>query len=215
MIPNGCDLELFTPSKRRRHELPGVDDDDFVAGFTGTHGVANGLDAVLDAAAELKRRNRYDIKLVLIGDGGQKKRLVARAEREELDNCLFFSSVKKIDIAPIIASFDYGLQILANVPAFYFGTSPNKFFDYISAGVPVLCNYPGWLAEMIAEHRCGVVVPPDDPFAFAEALCCLADQRDEAAAMGRNSRALAESQFSREQLAERFVDIVEHPEGRH
>jgi glycosyltransferase involved in cell wall biosynthesis len=209
MIPNGCDLGLFTPNNRERSKLAGVEAGDFVAGFTGTHGVANGLDAVLDAAAELKRCGRRDIKLVLIGDGGQKERLVARAKRDELDNCLFLSSVKKTAIAPITASLDCGMQILANVPAFYFGTSPNKFFDYIAAGVPVLCNYPGWLAEMIVSHRCGVAVTPDDPAAFATALCRLADNRDEAAAMGRNGRALAESQFSREMLAKRFVNAIE------
>ena len=65
---------------------------------------------------------------------------------------------------------DVGLQLLANVPAFYYGTSPNKFFDYIASGVPPLINYPGWLAELVNEHHCGFAVPPDDPAAFADAL---------------------------------------------
>lgn len=211
MIPNGCDLGLFTPAKRKGLKLAGVEDGDFVAGFTGTHGVANGLNAVLDVAGELKRRSCRHIKLVLIGDGGQKELLVARAKREALDNCLFFPLVKKIDIAPITASLDCGLQILANVPAFYFGTSPNKFFDYIAAGIPVVCNYPGWLAEMITAHECGIAVPPDDPALFADALCRLAESPERAATMGRNGRALAESQFSREQLAARFVQTIEQP----
>ena len=51
-----------------------------------------------------------------------------------------------------------GMQILANVPAFYFGTSPNKFFDYLASGLPVLNNYPGWLAEMINEYECGYAI---------------------------------------------------------
>ncbi len=211
MIPNGCDLALFLPGKRGPLELPGVAGDDFVAGFTGTHGVANGLDAVLDAAAELKRRGCQHIKLVLIGDGGKKEQLVARARKEQLDNCLFFPSVKKTDIASITASLDCGLQILANVPAFYFGTSPNKFFDYIAAGVPVLCNYPGWLTEMIVARGCGAVVPPNDPVAFADALCRLAEDRLGTAAMGRNGRILAEAEFSRERLAARFMEVLEHP----
>src|SRR6478609_4237381 len=66
MIPNGCDLDIFTPVKRSRVGLPGVREGDFVAGFTGAHGIANGLGAVLDAAAELRRRGRENIKLVLI-----------------------------------------------------------------------------------------------------------------------------------------------------
>ena len=53
---------------------------------------------------------------------------------------------------------DIGLMILENIPAFYYGTSPNKFFDYISLGLPVLNNYPGWLVEMISENNCGIAV---------------------------------------------------------
>ena len=52
----------------------------------------------------------------------------------------------KTELNKLVASADVGLMVLANVPAFYYGTSPNKFFDYISSGLPVLNNYPGWLA---------------------------------------------------------------------
>ena len=209
MIPNGCDLDLFTPAKRGPLDLPGVGSGDFVAGFPGAHGVANGLDALLDTAVELKRRGRNGIKLVLIGDGNRKDALVARARREGLDNCLFFPVVKKTEIARITASFDCGLQILADVPGFYYGTSPNKFFDYLAAGIPVACNYPGWLADIIGEHQCGTAVPPGDPAAFADALCNLADGPAAAAAMGRNGRRLAEAEFSRGRFSQRFVEVLE------
>ena len=76
-------------------------------------------------------------------------------------------------------------MILANIPAFYYCTSPNKFFDYISSGLPVLNNYPGWLAEMIKEHQCGIAVPPGDPVAFADALIHLADSPGLRRFMGR------------------------------
>ena len=209
MIPNGCDLELFTPAKRAPLNLAGVQPGDFVAGFTGVHGIANGLDAVLAAAAELRRRGRNDIKLVLIGDGNQKDGLVARAAREGLDNCLFFPPVKKTEIARITASFDCGLQILADVPAFYYGTSPNKFFDYISAGLPVVNNYPGWLAELVTERRCGIAVPPRDAPALADALITLADDRGRREAMGHQARQLAVTEFGRQRFAERFLALIE------
>jgi glycosyltransferase involved in cell wall biosynthesis len=209
MIPNGCDLDLFMPGLRAPLPLPGVNPGDFVAGFTGAHGVANGLDAVIDAAVALQRLGRKDIKLVLIGDGNRKDALVARAQREGLDNCRFFPPVKKTELARITASFDCGLQILADVPAFYYGTSPNKFFDYISAGLPVVTNYPGWLADMITAHQCGIAVPPRDATALAEALCRLADSGGEArAAMGERARRLAETEFARSKLGESFVAIL-------
>jgi glycosyltransferase involved in cell wall biosynthesis len=209
MIPNGCDLELFHPSKRRPLDLPGIAPGDFVAGFTGAHGVANGLDAVLDAAAELKRRGRRDIKLVLIGDGKSKPALVERARREDLDNVLFFPLVKKTEIARITASFDCGLQILANVPAFYYGTSPNKFFDYLSSGVPVLVNYPGWMAELAHSADSGKAVKPGDAVAFADSLEHLAGDANRRIAMGENARRLAEARFSRSRLGLEFCRLIE------
>ena len=209
LIPNGCDLELFSPAKRAPLDLPGLAPGDFVAGFAGTHGVANGLGAVLDAAAELKRRGRNGIKLMLIGDGNQKDGLVERARREGLDNCLFFPPVKKTEMAQITASLDCGLQILADVPAFYYGTSPNKFFDYISAGLPVVNNYPGWLADEITSQECGVVVPPRKPAALADALVKLADDSATREAMGLRARQLAEKKFNRANLTRQWIDIVE------
>lgn len=209
MIPNSCDLEVFQPGSRDDLQLEGVSRSDTVAIFTGAHGIANGLGAVLDVASELLKRNRDDIKLVFIGDGNTKSKLVERAAAEKLRNCLFFDPIPKQQLTRIVGSSDIGLMILANVPEFYYGTSPNKFFDYIAAGLPVLNNYPGWLADMIQEHQCGLAVPPDDPGAFADALVQLADNPELRHEMGSRSRKLAESQFDRDQLGNQLVDLLE------
>lgn len=210
MIPNGCDLELFTPAHRSEAvTLDGIGERDFVAIFCGAHGVANGLDAVLDAAKVLKRREADDIKILLVGDGKLKPRLKERARAEALDNCIFCDPMPKHKLSKVTASVDVGLMILANVPAFYYGTSPNKFFDYIASGLPVLNNYPGWLAEMIDKNGCGVAVPPDDPEAFADALIQLRDGAAKRTGMGIKARSLAETQFNRADLADRFVSFLE------
>lgn len=208
LIPNGCDLDLFAvPTEPWRPA--GVGPGDLMAVFTGTHGIANGLDAVLDAAAELMRRGRADIKLVLIGDGKLKARLQARATAEGLANVVFHPPVGKLKLAGLMAETDVGMQILANVPAFYYGTSPNKFFDYLASGLPVLNNYPGWLAELITRHRCGFAVPPDDPVSFAEALIQAAGQRELLLGMGERARELARVEYDRGRLAGQFVACLE------
>lgn len=208
MIPNGCDLDIFgTPGEPWRPE--GIDPNDLMAVFTGAHGIANGLDAVLDAAAELKRRGRTDIKLLLIGDGKLKSALQERARTEGLDAVVFHPPVSKQRLARLMAATDLGMQILANVPAFYYGTSPNKFFDYLASGLPVLNNYPGWLAEIITRNECGYAVPPDDPVAFADALINAADNRDLLPRMGERASALAHSEFDRQELSTRFVRWLE------
>lgn len=209
MIPNGCDLDVFHPGLRKDLHLAGINRGDFVAGFTGAHGPANGLNALIDVASELKRRGASHIKLAFIGDGKEKALLQKRAVAEGLDNCLFFPPVPKHELSSVTASLDCGLMILKNVPAFYYGTSPNKFFDYISSGIPVINNYPGWLAELIKENDCGKVVPPDDACAFADALEKLAADKEECQRMGRNSRALAENTFDRSLLANQFVAEIE------
>lgn len=208
MIPNGCDLDIFdSPAQSWRPQ--NVDDSHLMAVFAGTHGVANKLDAVLDAAACLKARRRDDIRLVLIGQGKLKPALVSRAKAEGLDNVIFHDPVNKERLAGLMASADLGLQVLANVPAFYFGTSPNKFFDYIASGLPVLNNYPGWLAEMIVREDCGFAVAPEDPEAFADALERAASDRVELKAKGQRGRELAARSFDRKLLAGRFVQWLE------
>ncbi len=209
MVPNGCDLDLFDPDNGEILRPAGVDKDDFLAIFSGAHGIANGLDAVLDAASELKRKGRNDIKLVFIGDGRLKPALVKRAVDEGLNNCLFLDPVPKLKLTAYLRGADAGLMILDNIPAFYFGTSPNKFFDYIAVGLPVINNYPGWLANMITENNCGSAVVPGDPNSFAEVLEKLADNPDLTKQMGINARALAALEFDRKDLGDRFVNFLE------
>lgn len=209
MVPNGCDLDIFGSELPQAWRPEGVAESDLMAIFTGAHGIANGLHAVLDAAIELKRRGRDDIKLVLVGDGRLKPSLVERAVAEQLNNVIFHPPVSKDRLAGLMASADLGLQILANVPAFYYGTSPNKFFDYIAAGLPVLNNYPGWLTDMIREHECGFAVPPDDAAAFADALEQAADDRAALEGMSQRARDLAKLQFDRNKLGAKFVEWLE------
>lgn len=207
MVPNSCDLDIFT-DQAEPWRPSGIQQTDFMAVFAGTHGIANGLDAVLDAAAALKQRGRLDIKLLLIGSGKMKPSLQVRVRDENLNCVIFHDSVTKAELAGLMRSADIGLQILANVPAFYFGTSPNKFFDYIAAGLPVLNNYPGWLAEMIERERCGYAVKPADSVAFADALEGAADNRDALVEMGVRANALARREFNREVMAKHWVDWV-------
>lgn len=216
MIPNGCDLDLFRPCDEPLDDPRFGSPDELRAVFTGAHGMANGLNAVLDAAAELKRRGERGIRIIFLGKGGEKRQLMERSRADGLDGLVtWLDPIPKKELASVLPRMDVGLMILRNLPAFYYGTSPNKFFDYIACGIPVLNNYPGWLAEMIGRQRCGLAVPPDDPRAFADALVHLRDHRDEAREMGRRGRALAEAEFDRSRLAGRFVELLERVRAEH
>ena len=208
MVPNGCDLDIFKPSLKTKLSLDGIEEKDKVAIFTGSHGIANGLDAVLDAAKIVNERGRRDIKFAFIGFGIMKEHLQERVKNEHIENCLFYKPIPMVELAGITASATVGLMVLKNVPAFYYGTSPNKFFDYISSGLPVINNYPGWLADMIKENKCGVVVEPDNAQAFADAIIDVVDNAP-LEEYSRNARVFAEREFDRELLGKKFVDFFE------
>lgn len=212
-IPNGCDIALFERETRDDAFAPWRDRigrGEFIAIYAGAHGIANGLDALVAVAAELKRRGRADIKLVLVGSGATKAALRAAAESRAVENILLFiDPVPKLQLAPMIKQADAGLQILKDVPAFYEGTSPNKFFDYLAAGTPVIVNYPGWIAEAVESSGCGAAVLPRDPAAFADALERAAEDPTAWAARRAAARALARARFDRDRLSEQFVRLVE------
>ena len=208
VIPNGCDLDIFDGSLQLwRPEA--IDDNDFLAIFAGTHGIANGLDDVLDAAKELCKRNRDDIKILLIGNGKLKLSLIERANREGLSNVFFHDPINKKQLSSLMSSANIGLQTLANIEAFYYGTSPNKFFDYIASGLPVLINYPGWIAELINKNDVGYVVMPENAISFANALEEAADNPVDLKMKGLNSKQLAIENFDRKTQSEDWVNILE------
>jgi glycosyltransferase involved in cell wall biosynthesis len=208
MIPNGSSLDIFSEGISFNRPR-GLGQNDLMAIFTGAHGIANGLRAVLDAAFVLKKKNKQNIKIILIGEGKLKFELKARAKRENLNNIIFLDSMPKTQLMGIMNIADIGLQILENVPSFYYGTSPNKFFDYIAAGLPVLNNYPGWLADLIEKNQCGYVVDPNNPELFADKLIHAAENRDKLKQMGINSRNLAIKEFDIKILGKKFVKCFE------
>jgi glycosyltransferase involved in cell wall biosynthesis len=203
MIPNGCDLNLvYNVAKNKKHKK-------FIAVFTGAHGFANGLDAVLDAAKILIQNGEIDIEIQFIGDGVLKPKLLKRVEVENIKNCKFIDPMPKDDLFTYLQKeANVGLMILDNIPAFYYGTSPNKFFDYIALGLPVINNYPGWLAEMITDNNCGLAVTPRNPEAFSEALITMKSDRESLFRMGENAKQLASSKFDRNKLSDQFVDFL-------
>jgi glycosyltransferase involved in cell wall biosynthesis len=206
LVPNGCDIDIFSNDTITPYRPAGVMPDDRMMVFTGTHGQANGLDNILDVAAELLRQNINWIKIVLVGGGKLKPALMERALDEELDNVIFLDPMPKDKLACLMQGADIGIQSLANIPAFYYGTSPNKFFDYIAAGLPVVNNYPGWVADLLTDHKCGIVVEPENANAFVRAVMDV--DIATLSEMGANASELAQSEFDRDKLSVRWMDWV-------
>jgi glycosyltransferase involved in cell wall biosynthesis len=207
-IPNACDLDLFRPdldggAARARLGLGGR----FAAIYFGAMGAANGLDYVVEAARVLAERGREDIVLVLHGGGGKRQELEDLVRRYGLGNVVFSPLVPdKAEVARIVAGCDACLTIYRATSEHSW--SPNKMFDALAAGRPVLINVPGWLGETIERNRCGRYVDPERPAALADALDELAQDPALRRAMGANARALAERQFDRHVLAARLEEVL-------
>jgi len=210
MIPNASDNSLFKPTPHRCEDNRFGEPTDFKVVYCGHHGVANGLNAALDAAAVLKEQGVIGIRFVMIGTGSEKSELIKRCNAEQLqDYFSWIGSIPKQELATLLPGMDVGFMPLMNVKAFQYGTSPNKFFDYLASGIPILNNYPGWVGELLEAHQCGVSVPPDDSVALAEALIKLRDNDSQRELMGVSARKLAETRFSRDLLGREFVEFIE------
>jgi glycosyltransferase involved in cell wall biosynthesis len=207
-IPNGCDLELFDVRNALRAQIPGVGPGDFVAMYAGAHGRANGLDALVDLAAEARRIGELRLKIVLVGEGKERERLEKRVGSLGLTNCVFLGPVPKRHLIQLLARSDCCLMTFENLPEIHYGTSPNKFFDYISMSKPVIVNYPGWMADLVLKFDCGASVTPSDSASFLRAIQILIGDPDRCRLQGSNARRLAESEFAREKLAEQFTSLV-------
>jgi glycosyltransferase involved in cell wall biosynthesis len=207
VIPNACDLDLFGPHvdgdpARRRLGLG----DRFAALYFGAMGLANGLEYVIEAARILAERKQDHIVLLLQGGGGKRPELEALARLYGLQNVVFGDLVPKDEIAGIVAGCNLCLTIFrgGKNPTW----SPNKMFDSLAAGKPILINTGGWLKETIEQNACGRFVAPDRPEALAEALVELSRNPKLCEEMGRNARALAERRFDRTLLAARLENVL-------
>jgi len=210
LIPNAADPEMFDPladgaSFRQAHHLEGK----FIALYAGAHGMSNDLQVVLQAAHTLQPRE--DIVLVLLGDGKDKPALVAQAAEMKLTNLVFLPPVAKQDMPQALAAADACIAILKPIPL-YKTTYPNKVFDYMAAGRPVVLAIDGVIRSVIEAAGAGIAVEPGNPAAMAQAIVALAGDRAAARAMGLAGRAYLEKHFSRPDLAARFWELLKRME---
>ena len=204
MIPNGADLDLFGPHVPARR--PDAGSHEVLAVYAGAHGRANGLDVALDAAALLRGA---PLRIILVGEGAEKPRLMTRAMAEGLTNVTFLPAMPKLDLAGLLAGCQIGLFLLAPVPAFAELTAPNKLMDFLAAGLPVVTNVEGHAARCVADGPSGIAVPPGDAVALADALRMLAKQPGPRAALGLAARAQAVRRWDRRIQAQAFCELVE------
>lgn len=206
VVLNGVDLERYAPA-RRDAELAaqyGVKGR-FVVGYFGTHGMAHGLEKVLEAVAAL--RDRSDI-LFLFAGGGAGRAMVERlvAERQ-LTNVRLIPRQPKEMMPRLWSLCDVSLIPLRNDPVFA-TVIPSKLFECMGMGIPVIMAVPeGEATGIVRETGCGVVVPPEDPMTLADAVRSLAEHPATMAAL-RQASVAAAPRYSRDVQAQKMAAIL-------
>jgi glycosyltransferase involved in cell wall biosynthesis len=196
IAPNGVDVAAYPEIARAPRATMRL-------AYAGAHGPANGLDVVLDAAALLRDDPRVAFELV--GDGPSKPDLVARARSRGLGNVRFHDPISKREMPAFLARCDAGLMVLKDIPLFAFGVSPNKLFDYWGASLPVVCNVPGDVAEMVRQSSAGVQARDASGAALAEAIRrLLAMPPAQRSALGERGRAWVARERDRPVLTARM-----------
>lgn len=169
LIPNGVLLEGF--SRLEKEELTvyknklGVPIDSFVAIYTGAHGTANSLDQLVEAGKYLGK----DEFIVLIGDGPEKDRLIKLKDDNGISQVKFLDPVPKTEILKYTSTADCGIISLEN-NAVFLGARPNKLYDYMVLGLPIISTIGGEVQYILEENGVGRCVTPNQPLELAEEL---------------------------------------------
>lgn len=171
--------------------------------YAGAHGPANGLDVLLGAAEILANDRRF--RFLLVGDGPAKAELMSLAQERNLSNVEFVEPLSKPDLVRLLNECDAGLMLLRDATLFRFGVSPNKLFDYLAAGLPVVCNVPGDVAEMVAEAVAGIQAADASAEALAAAVREFAERSEtERARMSTTGREWVKREHSRGVLGKKL-----------
>ena len=209
MIPNMAKPDKFYPREKNTamlHEL-GLKEQSFKLIHFGAMGIANGLDYILDAAKLVHRKKGRAIEFIFLGDGAVVDKLKERVAEEQIGNVIFIEK-KPMDITSEIVNLcDASIVTFLNLPILY-TNSPNKLFDSLSAGIPVIVNSNGWTRKMVEEHHCGAFVDPEKPEGLAELAMGWTDDPELTAQLGKNARKLAETTYDKSILCKEFVQVV-------
>ncbi|MBN2555521.1 MAG: glycosyltransferase family 4 protein [Anaerolineales bacterium] len=207
LVPNGVEVAMFFPDERgaafrEEHHLG----DGFLAFYAGAHGLSNDLDVVLEAASIL--RERKDIHFVLVGDGKEKRRLLKVASTRGINNVVFIPPIPKNHMPVALAAADACIAILKPIDVYKL-TYPNKVFDYMAAGRPVVLAIDGVVREVVEKGQAGIYSPPGDPAALALSVSTLADDPEMRLRMGKAGRLYVMEHFDRPQLSATITVIMQ------
>lgn len=197
-LPNGVDTELF------RYRGPQIHNGKKLFVYAGNHGIYNWPVVIAQAAARLQGK-RGDINFLLVGDGSQKREVVAFCREHNLTNVEFKAPVPIEEVASL-----YG-QAYAAISTYKkgFHSRPAKIFPAMACGLPLVYSGEGEGAEIVKNANCGIVVSPEDPDELARAAEKLADDPEMAENLGNNGFNLVQKEYSWSSIVKSWLADLE------
>jgi glycosyltransferase involved in cell wall biosynthesis len=207
IVTNGVDLSLFTFRQEDRDAFRrslGVTDECVVL-YLGTHGMAHGLDFVLESARRLSGRR---MRFVFVGDGAEKPALEREADRWGLGNVTFVPPQDKQAVVGYYAASDICLVPLRKVELFL-DVLPSKIFEIMGMSRPIVLSVDGDARQEVERAGAGKFVEPENVDALCETLVALAENPEERRRLGENGRRYVDRYFRRSVLAQRYAELLD------
>lgn len=207
MIPNMSKIDIFWS---REKDLALIDKlnlkrNTFKIVYFGAMGLANGMDYIIDAIKYLK--DNLEIEFVFMGGGATEPILKEKCETFGIQNAHFIGGFGLEELSAIVNLCDVSLVTFSDLPILA-TNSPNKLFDSLSAGKPIIVNSPGWTKDLVENFECGLFVDPKNPEDLADKILHLKKNPNTCEKMGLNARKLAETKYDKSILCKEFVEVV-------
>jgi len=208
LIPNGANVEMFRfdPGGRARLREELALGEKFVVLYAGIHGIAQGLESVVETARQLQ--DRPGIHFLFVGDGPKKAEIAALVAQLGLPNLTLLPEQPRERMPAILSAADASIIPLKKLELFK-GALPSKLFDAWACQRPVLLSVDGEARRVLEAAGGGLFVPPEDPAALAEAILTLQADPARCDEMGRRGRLYTEAHYSRQALAEKLAGELE------
>ena len=205
LLTNGVDTDVYRPMPAnaelaRKLGLEGRK----VFLYAGTHGMAQGLDVVLEAA---RRTADPSVLYVLAGEGAEKEALMKKAAAQRITNALFVPNQPK-SLMPDLLNLAYATVVPLKKLDLFKSALPSKMFESMASAKPIVASVWGEAADLVERAGCGVVVAPEDPVALNQAVEKLAADPQLARELGDKGRRYVMDHFDRRVIAERFITLL-------
>jgi glycosyltransferase involved in cell wall biosynthesis len=204
VIPNGANLDLFRNGKSSNKINQWVDvTNKFVVGYLGTHGIAHGLDFILDCIKEVKDETYH---FVFIGDGSEKQKLIAKSKEHDINNVTFFGPVPREEVPEYLSGFDISLVPLKKAEGFK-TVIPSKIFETAAMKVPILLGVEGQAQQIVEEFDNGIFYEPENKEDFLLKLKIMKENKELYQQKADNAMKLAAS-YDRKKLADKMLSVL-------